>query len=44
MLDTSIALTGAQALYRAMDFKERGPYQPIPEQMLPYLKFYELPL
>lgn len=44
VLDTSIALTGAQALYRAMDFKERGPYQPIPEHMLPYLKFYELPL
>lgn len=42
VLDTSRTLTGAQALYDRLGFRARGPYQPIPEEILPELRFYEL--
>ena len=44
VLDTSRTLTGAVALYLSLGFKERGPYQPIPDDVLPHLRFFELPL
>ena len=44
LLDTSQKLTSARALYAALGFKERGPYQPVPEIALPLLCFYELSL
>jgi len=44
LLDTSRALTAAQALYESLGFVERGPYQPIPDHALPKIMFYELAL
>lgn len=44
VLDTSRQLTAAQMLYTRLGFAERGPYQPIPEDILPQLMFYELTL
>ena len=44
VLDTSITLTGAQRLYTKLGFTPRGPYQPVPEEMLPHLLFYETSL
>lgn len=44
VLDTSINLTSAQALYAKLGFTKRGPYQDIPEIALPHLVFYEAAL
>lgn len=44
VLDTSKNLSAAQALYDRLGFARRGPYQPIPEDVLPELLFYELHL
>lgn len=44
VLDTSRTLTAAQSLYLRLGFTPRGPYQPIPEDVLPDLKFYEMTL
>ncbi|NEK20888.1 GNAT family N-acetyltransferase [Sulfitobacter sp. JBTF-M27] len=44
VLDTSKSLTAAQALYDRLGFARRGPYQPIPEDVLPELLFFELTL
>lgn len=44
VLDTSKSLTTAQRLYVSLGFQPRGPYQPIPADVLPHLVFYELPL
>jgi GNAT superfamily N-acetyltransferase len=41
VLDTSITLKGAQRLYTKLGFTPRGPYQPVPPEMLPNLLFYE---
>ncbi|WP_299023583.1 GNAT family N-acetyltransferase [uncultured Sulfitobacter sp.] len=41
VLDTSVSLTAARRLYESMGFSQRGPYQPIPEAVLPHLLFYE---
>jgi len=44
VLDTSVNLAPARALYTALGFRERGPYQPIPPDVLPHLLFFEAPL
>ncbi len=44
VLDTSKQLAAAQILYDRLGFAQRGPYQPIPQDILPQLMFYELPL
>ena len=44
VLDTSTSLGPAQALYTSLGFAPRGPYQPIPADVLPHLLFYELSL
>lgn len=44
LLDTSITLAPARALYANMGFTERGPYQDIPEDVLPHLVFFEAQL
>lgn len=44
LLDTSLTLAPARALYAAMGFTERGPYQDVPEEVLPHLVFFEAPL
>lgn len=41
VLDTSVSLTDARALYARLGFAERGPYQDIPEAVLPHLVFFE---
>ena len=41
VLDTSKSLTAAQRLYDRLGFAQRGPYQPIPQDVLPALLFYE---
>lgn len=41
VLDTSRTLAAAQCLYRALGFRARGPYQPVPDDMLPHLLFFE---
>ena len=33
-----------RALYAAMGFSERGPYQDVPDDVLPHLVFFETPL
>ncbi|SDH53950.1 Acetyltransferase (GNAT) family protein [Alloyangia pacifica] len=40
-LDTMKTLGAACHLYAKLGFVERGPYQPIPEQALPHLRFFE---
>ncbi|MEL7213356.1 MAG: GNAT family N-acetyltransferase [Pseudomonadota bacterium] len=44
LLDTSRNLHSARALYAALGFQERSPYQPVPEIALPLLCFYEMAL
>lgn len=44
LLDTSRHLHSARALYAALGFHERGPYQPVPDIALPLLCFYEMSL
>ena len=44
VLDTSKMLAGAQSLYTKLGFKSCGPYQPIPQDILPALLFYEIAL
>ncbi|MEQ6248215.1 GNAT family N-acetyltransferase [Sulfitobacter sp. HNIBRBA3233] len=41
VLDTSVNLGPARALYTSLGFRERGPYQDIPEDVLPHLVFFE---
>ena len=41
VLDTSRAFTAARNLYVSLGFYETGPYQPIPDEMLPHLCFFE---
>jgi GNAT superfamily N-acetyltransferase len=41
VLDTSVNLGPARALYQSLGFKSRGPYQPIPDAALPHLLFFE---
>ncbi|NNE52093.1 MAG: GNAT family N-acetyltransferase [Sulfitobacter sp.] len=41
VLDTSGNLAAAQALYDSLGFDRRGPYEPIPEDVLPHLVFFE---
>lgn len=41
VLDTSRNLHAARALYAALGYVARGPYQAIPEQVLPHLLFFE---
>jgi GNAT superfamily N-acetyltransferase len=41
VLDTSKTLHAAQRLYTKLGFSARGPYQPIPDDILPELLFYE---
>lgn len=44
VLDTSSELHGAQALYTRLGFSRRGPYQDVPEEILPKLVFFEMVL
>lgn len=44
LLDTSVTLEPARALYASMGFAQRGPYQDIPAAVLPHLLFFEKPL
>ncbi|WP_298857057.1 GNAT family N-acetyltransferase [uncultured Sulfitobacter sp.] len=44
LLDTSVTLIPARALYTAMGFSQRGPYQNIPADVLPHLVFFEAAL
>lgn len=41
LLDTSVTLSPARALYANMGFTARGPYQDIPDDVLPHLVFFE---
>ncbi|WP_370401644.1 GNAT family N-acetyltransferase [Sulfitobacter sp. JB4-11] len=41
VLDTSTHLPAAKHLYDKLGFTRRGPYQPIPEDVLPHLLFFE---
>ena len=41
VLDTSVNLHAARALYTALGFAARGPYQEIPAAVLPHLLFFE---
>jgi GNAT superfamily N-acetyltransferase len=41
VLDTSSALHAAQRLYMRLGFTPCGPYQPIPDDVLPKLLFFE---
>jgi GNAT superfamily N-acetyltransferase len=43
-LDTGSVLTGAIAMYESLGFVQRGPYQPVPEDILHMLRFFELEL
>lgn len=42
VLDTSVNLAPAQALYTDMGFAMRGPYQEVPAVALPHLLFFEM--
>lgn len=44
VLDTSQSLKAAQALYLKLGFEPRGPYQPIPEDVVAHLLFFEATL
>lgn len=44
VLDTSKWLAGAQRLYDKLGFTRRGPYQPIPDEVVDDLVFFELAL
>lgn len=44
LLDTSVNLTPARALYASLGFTTRGPYQDVPASALPYLIFFEATL
>ena len=44
LLDTSVNLGPARALYAALGFRARGPYQDIPADVLPHLLFFETDL
>lgn len=44
LLDTSVTLEPARALYANMSFTERGPYQDIPSGVLQHLVFFEAQL
>lgn len=44
VLDTSVNLGPARALYASLGFAARGPYQDIPDSALPHLLFFEAPL
>lgn len=44
LLDTSVTLAPARALYASMGFAERGPYQDIPKDVLRHLVFFEAQL
>lgn len=44
VLDTSRSLRAAQRLYTGLGFSLRGPYQPIPPEVLDELLFYEAAL
>lgn len=44
VLDTSTHLPGAKHLYAKLGFAARGPYQPMPEDLIPHLLFFEKPL
>jgi putative acetyltransferase len=44
VLDTSVNLGPARALYTRLGFQSCPPYQPIPEAVLPHLVFFEKPL
>tara|TARA_R110002110_G_scaffold52272_1_gene152385 strand:- start:210 stop:737 length:528 start_codon:yes stop_codon:yes gene_type:complete len=44
VLDTSVSLTAARALYSRLGFAARGPYQDVPASALPHLLFFEKPL
>ncbi|WP_372994024.1 GNAT family N-acetyltransferase, partial [Sulfitobacter sp.] len=44
VLDTSVNLGPARALYASMGFSDRGPYQDIPAEALPHLLFFEAKL
>lgn len=44
VLDTSVNLAPARALYTSMGFSPRGPYQDVPTAALPHLLFYETAL
>ena len=41
VLDTSVNLTAARALYARLGFAARGPYQETPASALPHLLFFE---
>lgn len=41
VLDTSKSLLAAQRLYTRLGYSARGPYQPIPDEVLPFLLFFE---
>jgi putative acetyltransferase len=43
-LDTSKGFAPARALYTALGFRERGPYQPMPELAAKSITYFELPL
>ena len=44
VLDTHRLLHTAQRLYTRLGFVRRGPYQPMPDNILPELVFFEKPL
>ena len=44
VLDTSKELAGAQRLYDSLGFARRGPYQPIPDEVVDDLVYFELAL
>lgn len=44
VLDTSVNLTPARALYANLGFAARGPYQETPPEALPHLVFFEAAL
>ena len=43
-LDTANRLVEAIAMYEAIGFRRRSPYQNYPDRLMPYLVFMEMPL